>query len=331
MDKMVFFEIEEWEKPHIEKAFPHVQLIFSSHKVQDETNKDIFNTPILSTFIYSALDKDMLSKFENLKLLATRSTGFDHIDITYCKENGITVVNVPSYGAHTVAEHTFALMLATSRKLIPTIDRSKRGDFSLKDLRGFDLNGKKLGVIGAGKIGQKVIVIAQAFGMHVLIYTNHPQQNTEAVRYVSLDELLGSSDIVSLHLPHTKQTHHVINRVNIKKFKKGSILINTARGPLIETQAILEGLESGILKAAGLDVLEEECSLKEERELLTEEFLKTCDIKTQLLNHVLLTRDDVLFTSHNAFNSIEALAQILETTITNIQSFLQGNLQNRVG
>src|SRR3989338_9042928 len=150
MDKIVFFEIEEWEK------YPLQQLLDSQ---------------IISTFIYSTLTKETLAKFPNLKLVATRSTGFDHIDMAYCKEKGITVVNVPSYGAHSVAEHTFSLILAISRKLIPTIDRSRRGKFEIEDLKGFDLNGKTLGVVGAGKIGTKVIEIALCFGMKVLVYT----------------------------------------------------------------------------------------------------------------------------------------------------------------
>lgn len=328
MNKIVFFEIDEWEKQHIEKALPDTQLIFIQSKVQDKTNPEVFDAEVISTFIYSTLTKNMLAQFPNLKLIATRSTGYDHIDLNYCKEKGITVVNVPSYGASSVAEQTFALILAISRKLIPTVEQSRRGNFELSNLRGFDLQGKTLGVIGAGKIGQKVIDVGLCFGMHVQVYTQHGGENKENLQYVSLEELLSASDIVSLHIPYTKETHHLINRENIKKFKKGAILINTARGQLVETQAILDGLENGYLQAAGLDVLEEECSLKEERELLTDEFLKSCDIKTQLLNHVLLDRDDVLFTSHNAFNTQEALLQILETTGDNIKSYQEGNAKN---
>src|SRR3989344_3021874 len=262
MDTIVFFEIEEWEKDFIQKSYPDKKVLFTVNKAHEKNPSDLFNASVISTFIYSTLDEATLSKFPNLKLIATRSTGFDHIDLNFCKQKGIVVANVPNYGAHTVAQHTFALILAISRKLIPTIEQTRRGHFSLEGLRGFDLAGKTIGVVGAGNIGR--------------------------------------------------------------------ILINTARGPLIETQAILEGLETGILKSAGLDVLEEECSLKEERELLTEEFLKKCDIKAQLLNHVLLDRDDVIYTSHNAFNSDEALMQILHVTVNNISSFFQGKTENLV-
>ncbi|OGH20778.1 MAG: hydroxyacid dehydrogenase [Candidatus Levybacteria bacterium RIFCSPHIGHO2_02_FULL_37_13] len=332
MDTIVFFEIEEWEKDFIQKSYPDKKVLFTVNKAHEKNPSDLFNASVISTFIYSTLDEATLSKFPNLKLIATRSTGFDHIDLNFCKQKGIVVANVPNYGAHTVAQHTFALILAISRKLIPTIEQTRRGHFSLEGLRGFDLAGKTIGVVGAGNIGRKVINIALSFEMKVLVNTKNPPSDNvqENVRYVSFDELISSSDIVTLHVPHTKETHHLINMENVKKFKKGSILINTARGPLIETQAILEGLETGILKSAGLDVLEEECSLKEERELLTEEFLKKCDIKAQLLNHVLLDRDDVIYTSHNAFNSDEALMQILHVTVNNISSFFQGKTENLV-
>jgi D-lactate dehydrogenase len=145
-----------------------------------------------------------------------------------------------------------------------------------------------------------------------------------------LDELLANSDIVTLHLPHTKETEHIVNLTNIQKFKKGAILINTARGSLVETQSILEGLEKGIFSAVGLDVLEEEVHLKEEKEFLSTEYLKTADIKTELINHVLLTRDDVLVTPHNAFNSKEAVGEIIENSIVNIKAFIAGAPQNIV-
>jgi len=332
MNTIAFFEIEEWEIQHIKDNFPNDAMSFSTKKVQDEDDPSFFQAAFISTFIYSALTKETLSKFPNLKLIATRSTGYDHIDLSYCKEKGIAVVNVPSYGAHTVAEHTFALILAISRKLIPTIDRSRRGNFSLDGLTGFDLAGKTIGVVGTGKIGGKVMKLARAFEMNVLVLTRHPEEleGQEGIKAASFDEIIANSDIVTIHLPHTEETHHIINRDTIKQFKKGSILINTARGPLVETQAVLDGLESGILSAAGLDVLEEEGTLKEERELLTDEYLKKSDIKTQLLNHVLLTRDDVLFTSHNGFNSMESVRQILDTTIENIQMFEKGEIHNSV-
>jgi D-lactate dehydrogenase len=333
METIAFFEVEEWEKEYLHKAFPNDKLLFSEEKAHDASlAPEFYQATIISTFIYSQLSPEILQKFPNVKIIATRSTGYDHIDINYCQSKNITVVNVPSYGAHTVAEHTFALILALSRKLVRTVNRAKRGDFELHDLTGFDLAGKTIGVIGAGKIGDKVVRLSRAFEMNVLLYTRHPEEvaGKEGIKAVDLDELFANSDIVTLHVPYTKETHHMINKENIQKFKKGSILINTARGPLIETEAILHGLESGILKGAGLDVLEEECGLKEERELLTTEFFKSCDIKTQLMDHMLISRDDVLYTSHNGFNSTESVHQILDVTIENMQNLLQGKPSNIV-
>ena len=169
--------------------------------------------------------------------------------------------------------------------------------------------------------------------MDVLAYARHPDVELAkkvGFMYVDLEHLLSASDIVSLHVPLTQQTKHMINKHNIHTMKKGSLLINTARGGLIETEAILMGLQEGILKGAGIDVLEEEVNIKEERQLLSEKFLLENDIKTQLLNHVLLTRDDVIVTPHNAFNSDEALHRILDVTVENIKGFAKNTPVNSV-
>lgn len=328
MAKMAIFELEEWEKPYLKEKLSGNDLFFSEDKLTKESLSQIKDAEILSTFIYSKLSQEILPQLLKLKLIATRSTGFDHIDLDYCRSKNITVCNVLTYGINTIAEHTFSLILALSRKLFPSVERTKRGDFTLDGLRGFELAGKTLGIIGLGHIGKRVAEIAKCFKMKVLVYTRHPTPKLAeqlGITFVELPELLKNSDIVSLHVPLTSETKHLINKNNITLIKKGSILINTARGAVVETEAIVWALEKGILSGAGLDVLDEECALKEERELLTKEFLKTCDLKTQLLNHVLLTKDNVVITPHNAFNSNEALKEILETTVTNITSYLDGN------
>ena len=332
MAKIVFFEVEEWEEEYIKSSLSQYEIILEQVKLTKENASNFSDANIISTFIYSALNSEVLKSFPNLKFIATRSTGFDHIDIDYCKQKGIIVSNIPTYGSHTVAEHTFALILAISRKIIPSVEQAKKGNFSSANLEGFDLFGKTLGVLGMGNIGKNVAEIALSFGMKVLAFSRSQDQEliAKGIKYVTFDELLAQSDIVTLHLPHTKETEHIINLQNIGKFKKGAILINTARGALIETQAILEGLEKKILFAAGLDVLEEEAELREEKEFLSSEYLKTVDLKTQLINHVLLTRDDVVITPHNAFNSKEAVEEILETTVFNIKNFLAGSPQNLV-
>lgn len=326
MAKIVFFEVEAWEKGFISSDLVSYQPVLTTEKLDESTVARYADAEIISTFIYSTINKEILEKLPNLKFIATRSMGFDHIDIAACKAPGITVANVPVYGAHTVAEHTFALMLAVSRKIIPSVERAKRGNFSSVGLTGFDLFGKTLGVIGTGHIGKNVCELALSFGMKVVAYCHHTDEElcAKGVQYVTLDKLLAGSDVVTLHLPHNSETEHIINLQNIGRFKKGAILINTARGALVETQAILEGLEKGILSGAGLDVLEEENSLKEEREFLSSEHIAKGDIQTELLDHILLERDDVVITPHNAFNSREALQEILEASLGNIKSFLNG-------
>lgn len=332
MAKIVFVELENWEEDYIKNAISNLEVVLTSEKLDDSTVSKYQDTEILSTFIYSNLTKEVLEKLPNLKFIATRSMGFDHIDLVACKIRGIKVANVPTYGAHTVAEHTFSLILAISRKLIPSVEQAKKGDFSSEGLEGFDLNGKTLGVVGTGNIGKNVASLGLSFGMKVLAFSKHQDQDlvSKGVKYVSLDDLLSASDIVTLHLPHTSETEHIINMGNINKFKRGAVLINTARGALVETQAIADGLQAGILSAAGLDVLEEEVHLREEAELLSSEYLKNVDIKTELLNHVLLTKDNVVITPHNAFNSKEAVTEILETTIANIKSYINNTPINLI-
>ena len=327
-----FLEIEEWEKDFLQKSLKDGELYFTSRKLEDEDPQNLQNSEIISPFIYSRFDQKILNKLPNLKLIATRSTGFDHIDLKACRERGILVANVPFYGENTVAEHTFALILALSRRLKESFERTSRGDFSLKGLRGFDLKGKTLGIVGVGHIGSHVARIAQGFELKVLAYDINEDPSLAKklnFTYVPLKELLQRSDIVTLHVPYNKSTHYLINRQNINDFKRGSILINTARGGVVETAAIVWGLEQKILAGVGLDVLEEEVLIKEERQLLSKDLPKE-RLKNLLTNHILLKYKNVVITPHNAFNSHEALQRILQTTVENIKSFAEGRPQNLV-
>ena len=331
--KISFLEIEDWERSFLTTSLNGHQLDFYSEHINEKNLKSLTETEILSIFIYSNLNSDVIDKMPNLKLIVTRSMGFDHIDLKYCKKKGITVCNVPTYGGNTVAEHAFALILNISRNIVSSVERTRKGNFEVDNLRGFDLYGKTIGVVGIGHIGKEVIRIAHGFGMKVLVFARHPSEELARklkVSFHSLNELLRLSDIVSFHVPHTKETHHMINKRNVGKFKKGSILINTARGGLIQTEAILYGLEKGVFKAVGLDVLEEECGIKEETELLTGRFIETCDLKTQLFNHVLLNKENVYITPHNAFNSNEALDTILHVTKDNILGYIDRTPVNMV-
>jgi len=331
---IAIFEAEAWEKEFLSTHLTGQEIVFVDNVLEQgrDYEEKIFSADILCVFAYSQVTAEILKKFPNLKFIATRSTGYDHIDLSFCKEKGIVVSNVPHYGVHTIAEHTFALILTLSRKIIPSVERTKKGDFSIHDLEGMQLYQKTLGVVGVGNIGSIVAEIAMGFGMQVVAYNHHPDPELEAkgVRFVSLEELLKISDVVTIHVPLVAETKHLINKENIQLMKKGSLLINAARGPIVETEAILDGLQKSILSGVGLDVLEEECNMREERELLSKEFSQTCDLKTQLMDHMLLQRDDVVITPHNAWHSTEALNQILETTVGNIQGFLQGKPENVV-
>ncbi len=324
--KIAFFETEEWEKEYILQKLAGQDVSFFTEPLTAENLNDAKHCDIISPFIYSKIDKKILSQLPSLKFVSTRSTGFDHIDIGETKNRQVIVSNVPFYGENTVAEHTFALLLSLSRKLFNSAERARKGDFSLEGLRGFDLKEKTLGIVGLGHIGSHVARIAKGFEMNVLAYDVKEDKKLAkkiGFKYTGLEDLLAKSDIISLHAPYNKNTHHLINSGNINLIKKGAYLINTARGQLVETSALLEALSEGILAGAGLDVLEEECFIKEEAQLLSKEFPKTCDLKTALRNHILLQQKNVIVTPHNAFNSKEAIERIIETTVLNIESFLK--------
>ncbi len=331
--KIAFFEIEPWEKDYLKSQLKNFDLMFFEDKPNPQSLKKISDIDILSPFIYSAVDKQAIDSFKNIKYIATRSTGFDHIDLKTCQKKNILVSNVPNYGENTVAEHTFALILALSRKICFSWERTKLGDFSLENLRGFDLKGRVLGVIGTGNIGRHVIRIAKGFEMNILAFDIKKDQKFAKkidFQYVSLDNLFKNSDIVTLHAPYNKATHHLINLKTLKLFKRGCYLINTARGGICDTTALLKGLQQGTFAGLGLDVLEEECFIKEERELLSSVFKKTCDLKTALENHILINQPNVIITPHSAFDSKEALTRILDTTIENIRAFAKNKPINLV-
>ena len=324
--KTAFFELEPWEKEYFLRNLKNCKLQFIDDHLNETNVNQIKDVNAIGIFIYSVVSKKILQSLPNLKLITTLSTGFDHIDLKECKKRKIAVCNVPHYGENTVAEHTFALILNLTRMLHKAYERTIRGDFSIEGLRGIDLQNRTIGVIGAGSIGQHVIRIAKGFEMKVIAYDRFKNQKLPkrlGFKYVNLDYLLKNSDIITLHVPYNKKTHHLINNKAISKMKKGVLIINTARGGIIETSALLKGLQSDRIGGAGLDVLEGECFIKEEKQILSKHFLKECDLKTVLQNHILLRQDNVIITPHNAFNSWEALHRILNTTILNINSFLK--------
>ncbi len=322
-----FFEIEPWEKKFLKKAFPKDKLVFSTEKLTLKNVNKYKNLDSVSVFIYSKINPELLEKLPNLKLITTRSTGFNHIDLETCRKKKIIVCNVPVYGENTVAEHAFALILGLSRKIVGCVNRTKKGSFDLTGLRGFDLMGKTLGVVGCGNIGKHVIRMAKGFEMNVLafdLFKDNKFAKKMEFKYVSMDKLLKNSDIITLHVPLNKHTLHLMDKKKFSKMKNGAYLVNTSRGEIVDTNALVNVLKSGKLAGAGLDVLEEECAMMEEKQLLSKHFKKTCNLKTVAQNHALLKMPNVLVTPHNAFNTHEALMRILETTIKNIKGFKSG-------
>jgi len=330
MAHIALFQIDGWEREYEVKKLETAGFKVDTYKegVDKANIADASTYDAISVFVGPAVDKNVIEKFSSLKLITTRSTGFDHIDVAGAQEKNIVLGFVPHYGENTVAEFAFGLILTLSRKLYWSAERIKEDkSFSFEGLEGFDLLGKTLGVIGTGRIGAHIITMAKGFGMKVIAYDAFPNDNLakeKGFSYVSLDELLGGSDVITIHVPYLPSTHHLINKENIDKIKKGAYLVNTARGAVVETEALVLALKKGILAGAGLDVLEEEGVLKDEQGF----WLRDADddavginLRSVLENSLLAQMPNVVMTPHNAFNSKEAKTRILDADSANIESF----------
>lgn len=328
--KIVFLETKKWEADYLQSRLQGFDLAF----LEDQQAAQDPEAEILCNFIGFRVDAEVLSRFPKLKYVVTRSTGYDHIDLDACKAKGVIVSNVPTYGENTVAEFTFALLLSLSRKIYPAVKRIREeAHFACDDLQGFDLMGKTFGVVGTGHIGTYAIKIASGFGMHVIAYDPYPKPELAKLYnfdYVSLEELLKTSDVVSLHVPYMPATHHILNQKNLQLVKPGAVLVNTARGGLVETAGLVEALRSGRLAGAAMDVLEEEGFVKEEADILFSGHPNLEQLKIVLADHELMQMPNVIITPHNAFNTKEALTRILDTTASNIQGFAKGAPVNLV-
>ena len=333
--KIAFFEVTETEKENLKRLLDPLQAEFYEDKLREENAELAKDADIVSVFVNSSVSPKIIESLPNLKLIATRSTGFDHIDKGAAAERDIKIVNVPAYGSKSVAEFAFALILTLSRKIFSARHQLIEGDnFDISKLEGFDLHDKTLGIVGTGRIGKNVARIAKGFGMNIIAHDPFPNESFAkeiGFKYVTLPELLSTSDIITLHVPYTKETYHLINKDNIPSIKKGAYLINTARGEIVETDAMITALANGQLAGAGLDVLEGERDLKEEIYLLAKgsKQIKE-DFKLLYENQVLLDMPQVVVTPHIAFCSKEAKTEIQKTTVENIKSFISGSPQNLV-
>lgn len=318
----------EWEKEYFKKKLPGYDLVFVHGTTRNCPKKPDPSIEVLCVFIDSPVTASFMAQFSHLKFIATRSTGVDHIDLQTAKKNNIIVSYVPAYGKCAVSEYTMGLLLSLSRKIYHARDITRAGRFFAGELVGFDLQGKTLGVVGTGAIGSRVAQLAKAFGMNVVACDPNPNQALAAelgFLYVSFQDLLIQSDIVTLHVAYNKSTHHLINRTNIGNMRRGSCLINTARGPVIETMALVQALDEEILAGVALDVFEEEAAMADESALLLDKHAIADKLQTVLANHYLARHPRALLSPHNAYNSIEACKCTWDVAVENIESFMAGS------
>ncbi len=337
--KIVFFGLDKDKQSLFLEELSGAQIVFVDSVLDKDSVQKAEDADAICIFVSSFVGPELIDKMPKLKFIATRSTGFDHVDCVYAKEKGIMVSNVPGYGSHTVAEFTFGLILSLSRRIMHANAYVRESsDFNyFPPMKGFDLYGKTLGVIGTGRIGKNVVKMAKGFSMNVVAYDLYPDQafaEENGFEYKSLEEALAMSDIITLHAPSTKENYHLLNSDNIPKIKKGACIVNTARGDLIDTEALITGLQSGLIGGAALDVLEGEKELKDEIAIISSplDATRAKDYKMLLENHVLMEMPNVIITPHIAFYTDEAVSEILKITRLNLEAFMSGspiNLVNR--
>lgn len=328
--KAVIFENSDWSTPGAAVS-EALELGETPEQLTAGNASAYADIEVACIFLGSRLDAAALHQLPRLRYIVTRSTGFDHIDIAFCKRHDIRVCNVPSYGDPTIAEHTFALLLMIAHRMTAATQRARAGQFSPEGLRGFDIAGKTIGVVGTGAIGRSVVRIARGFDMNVLANDINPDPlfaRKWNASYLSLDSLLSQSDIVSLHVPLTSDTMTMIDKSAFAQMKNGVIFLNTARGEVTETGALLAALQSGKVAAAGLDVLAAEHLLKSNGSRSAP--LTPTEKRHLELNKLLLEHPAVIATPHSAFNTDEALQRINQITLKNLIAIQGGTPVNLV-
>lgn len=321
MIKMAFFDTKPYEQKVFEEwCDEHVEITFMEHKLNPQTVESAKGFDVVCAFVNDNLNAEVLKELNafGVKIIAMRCAGYNNVDLKAL--GNLKVVRVPAYSPYAVAEHAMALLLTLNRKTHKAYNRTREFNFSLSGLTGMDLHGKTMGVIGTGKIGRVFIDICRGFGLQVIAYDPFPQ---EGIDYVDLDTLFKESDFISLHCPLTEDSYHLVDEKRFALMKSNAILVNTSRGALVDSVALVEALWNKRLRAAALDVYEEESNyFFEDR---SEEIMD--DATLQLL----VSMPNVLLTSHQAFLTEEALSNIAETTLNNVKEFfLNGKLVNEV-
>ena len=323
MERIVFFGAKSYDRESFDKVnekFGFELKYFKAHPTLDNVSLTQGATAVC-VFVNDPVNADIVRAMADhgVKLIALRCAGYNNVDLQAAAEVGIRVVRVPAYSPHAIAEYALALMLAADRHIPRAVTRTRDGNFSLQGLLGFDLYGKTLGVIGTGKIAKVLVRMLSGFGMTILGYDPYPDEEfalVNAMQYVSLDELFQRSDIITLHCPLTPETRYVINAESIAKMKDGVMIVNTGRGQLIDTNALIEGLKSRKIGSAALDVYEEEGNYFYED---TSDAVIVDDTLARLLSF-----NNVYVTSHQAFFTREALHNIANKTLRNVKDFVEG-------
>lgn len=321
MSKIAFFSTQPYDREHFEKLTTHHKLEFFETRLGIKTVNLAQGYDGVCVFVNDKIDAQVIDQLKtmNVKLVALRCAGFNNVDLKAARKAGIRVMRVPAYSPEAVAEHAVALIMALARKTHKAYNRVREGNFSLVKLNGFVLHGKTIGVLGTGKIGQAFCRIMQGFGMHILAFDKYPSPEMQAmgVEYVSLEDLLSQSQIVSLHCPLTPETHHIINTQSLAQMKTGAMLINTSRGKLIDTAAVIDALKDQKLGSLGIDVYEQEEKL----------FFR--DLSEQIIRDDQISRlmgfPNVLVTAHQGFFTEESMEEIAHTTLQNFNDFEAGN------
>lgn len=319
--KVAIFSARSYDREALTKAnTDNHELVFFDITLNEQTYRLAEGFRVVCAFVNDVLNKEVLEHLSEVgvEMIAMRCSGYNNLDVDVARRLGLIVVRVPNYSPYAVAEHAVGLILALNRKIHRAHGRVREGNFELEGLTGFDLYDKTVGVIGTGKIGSVFAGIMKGFGCKIIGYDARPKQNCidMGMQYVTLEELMHKSDIISLHCPLLPSTHYVINPSTISLMKDGVMLINTSRGELIDTKAVIDGIKTGKIGFLGLDVYEEE------EDLFFEDF--SAKIIFDDVFARLLTLPNVLVTGHQAFLTQEALATIAQTTLNNITNFEHG-------
>lgn len=313
--RIAFFDTKEYDKPAFTRFGEErgVQFRFFETRLTPDTAALAKDADGVCVFVNDTVNARVIDQLYDLgvKIIALRCAGYNNVDIEHAYGK-IHVVRVPAYSPYAVAEHAMAMLLTSVRRIHKAYNRVRDFNFSLNGFTGFDLHGKTVGIVGTGKIGRIFMDICRGFGMNILAYDKFPAENSD-IHYVPLEELLENSDVISFHCPLTEETYHMMNETTIRRLKKGVILINTSRGALIDTAALIEGIKERVISAACLDVYEEESDI----------FFR--DFSGHIVDDDTLARlislPNVILTSHQAFLTKEALENIAETTVNNLLSF----------